>query len=422
MTPTAPILIRDVAVDGPLPTLPPTGADGRHYVAALVLVRLDGVPIGSVQVPMGPGGVTAAELGDAITRGVDIEPARRRPTAPREPATTPAVSVVVCTRDRPAGLTGCLAALERQDYPDYEVVVVDNAPATDATELLVARADGRVRRVVEPRPGLAWARNRGLAAARGDVVAYIDDDELADPRWLREIARGFSFRDRVAGVSGPILPAELDTPAQVMFESLGGHSKGWGFTPAVFDAASHRRRHPLYPLPPFGAGGNMAFDRRVLADLGGFDVALGTGTPALGGEDTAAICDLMLAGHTIVFWPPALVRHHHRREFADLARQVTGYSTGLGAFYTRAVLRDPRAAMTLARLAPRAWRDLTAPEPDDGPAMPAALRRARWRGLAAGPAAYLRSARRQRRLARALRPDDAGPAAGPPVPDSSAAR
>lgn len=418
MTPAAPILVCDVAADERLPSLPSTDAAGRPYTAALALVRMEGLPIGTVEIPMGDGGVTASALGDAIRRGLVTETAGRHLPVPREPAAAPAISVVVCTRDRAASLADCLAALERQSHPHHEIIVVDNAPTTDATERLVAAKRGRVRRVVEPRPGLAWARNRGLAAGDGDVVAYIDDDELADPGWLAGIARAFAVHDGAACVSGPILPAELDTPAQVMFEGFGGHSKGRGFTPAVFDAGSHRRQHPLYPLPPFGAGGNMAFDRRVLLGLGGFDVALGAGTPALGGEDTAAICDLMRAGHTAVYWPSALVRHHHYREFDDLARQVAGYGTGLGAFYARAVLRDPTAAVTLARLAPRAWRDLTASPPDGTPGMPAALRRARWRGLLGGPAAYLRSVRRQRRVARAAHRRDTGRA----VPGRGVAR
>lgn len=402
--PAAPVLVCDVDLDGPLPSLPPADTDGRRYAAAFVLVREASVPLGTLDVPMGADGIPAAALGEAITRELPTPRAAREVAAAPGPSAAVSISVVVCTRDRVERLADCLGALGRQSHPAFETIVVDNAPTADATERLVAATGGRVRRVVEPRPGLAWARNRGLRAATGDVVAYIDDDELADPGWLAAIARAFSAYDGVACVSGPILPAVLDTPAQVMFEGFGGHSKGRGFTPAIFDAASHRRQHPLYPLPPFGAGGNMAFDRHVLAGLGGFDVALGAGTPALGAEDTAAICDLMLAGHTAVYWPPALVRHHHYRDFAGLARQVSGYATGLGAFYARALLRDPAAAATLARLAPRALRHMTAPAaPTDDTTMPGVLRRARWRGLLAGPAAYLRSTHHQHRLTRKAR-------------------
>ena len=72
----------------------------------------------------------------------------------------------------------------------------------------------------------------------------------------------------------------LDTPAQRLYEQFGGHSKGRGLAAEVFDVASHARQHPLYPLPAFGVGASMAFDREALLRIGGFDVALGAGTPA----------------------------------------------------------------------------------------------------------------------------------------------
>ena len=161
-----------------------------------------------------------------------------------------------------------------------------------------------------------------------------------------------------SGSAGWCCPAVLDTPAQRLYEQFGGHSKGRGLTAEVFDVASHARQHPLYPLPAFGVGASMAFDREALLRIGGFDVALGAGTPARACEDTAAICDLMLDGGTFVYWPGAVMWHEHRREFAEVERQLDGYGSGLTAFYTRAVLRDPRRLLTLARLAPRAVRDL----------------------------------------------------------------
>jgi hypothetical protein len=190
----------------------------------------------------------------------------------------------------------------------------------------------------------------------------------------------------------------------VWFVEFGGHSKGRGFTSDVFDAASHAQQHPLYPLPPFGVGASMAFDRQALRAIGGFDVALGAGTPARAGEDTAAISDLMLSGATFVYWPGSVTWHEHRRDFDELARQLDGYGSGLTAFYIRAVLRDPRRLVALVRLAPRALRDLrgtgsvrTASMGED---YPAALRRASRLGMLAGPFRYLRSRRVQARVAR----------------------
>jgi glycosyltransferase involved in cell wall biosynthesis len=255
-----------------------------------------------------------------------------------------------------------------------------------------------VRRLVEPRPGLSWARNMGLHAATGRIVAYLDDDEHPDRHWLAELARGFTAAPRVAGVSGVVLPAVLDTPAQRMYEEFGGHSKGRGFTAEVFDAASHARQHPLYPLPPFGVGASMAFDRAALLRTGGFDVALGAGTLTRGGEDTAVIADLMLAGGTFVYWPGAVMWHEHRRTVAEVAQQLNGYGSGLIAFYVRALLRDPLATLAaLVRLVPRALHDLRGKDSVRTATMteryPAELRRASRRGMLAGPYRYLRSRR-----------------------------
>jgi glycosyltransferase involved in cell wall biosynthesis len=320
----------------------------------------------------------------------------------------PAASVIVCTRDRADKLPACLAAVLVQEYPDFEVIVVDNAPADDAVADLVARLNAAgtrgvpLRRVVEPRPGLSWARNTGLAAASGAVVAYLDDDEHPDRHWLAELARGFALGQRVAGVSGLVLPAALETPAQRLYEEFGGHSKGRGFSHAVFDQASHARQHPLYPLPAFGVGASMAFDRAALTGIGGFDVALGAGTPAMAGEDTAAIADVMLAGGTFVYWPGAVMWHQHRQTLPEMEAQLNGYGSGLTAFYTRAVLRDPRRLATLARLAPRALRDLGGGDSVRTATMsadyPASLRRASRSGMLAGPARYLRSRRLQAKL------------------------
>ena len=323
----------------------------------------------------------------------------------------PPASVVICTRDRAERLESCLTAVLHQEYPDFEIIVVDNAPTDDGVADLISRRQAAgtngvpLRRVVEERPGLSWARNTGLRAASGRIVAYLDDDEHPDRHWLAELTRGFTLGPGVVGVSGLVLPAALDTPARRLYEQFGGHSKGRGLTAEVFDVDSHARQHPLYPLPAFGVGASMAFDREALLRIGGFDVALGAGTPARAGEDTAAICDLMLAGGTFVYWPGAVMWHEHRKEFGEIERQLDGYGSGLTAFYTRAILRDPRRLLTLARLAPRAVRDLRGKDSVRTATMtdsyPDALRKASLRGMLSGPFRYLRSRRAQARIAAA---------------------
>ncbi len=429
----APVRVCEVELSGPLPAISADGAPGTgRYGAAWVLARWYSEPVAAARVSLADGDVSPDQLAAALWPAVAAPLAERLAAAGEQvpvslpatgiPAAAPApfslgrakalagappASVIVCTRYRPERLAACLDALEAQDYPDYEVVVVDNAPAGDATARLVGARGGRaaVRYVMEPRPGLSWARNAGLAAARGKIVAFLDDDELPDRHWLAEMARGFTVAPHVAGVSGTVLPAKLDTPAQCLFERFGGHSKGRGFTAGIFDQASHASQHPLYPLPSFGVGASMAFDREALRAIGGFDVALGAGTPARAGEDTAVISELMLDGATFVYWPAAIMWHEHRSEFAELELQLNGYGSGLTAFYVSALLRDPRRLGSLLRLARRALRDLrghgSVRTATMGEGYPAALRRANLLGMLAGPVRYLRSRCVQARTAAA---------------------
>ena len=156
----------------------------------------------------------------------------------------PPASVIICTRDRAERLDGCLTAVLRQDYPDFEVIVVDNAPSPTRwpTWWPAATRPGRAACRCGTSPSTApGCPGRATRAARrlGRIVAYLDDDEHPDQHWLAELARGFTLGHGVAGVSGIVLPAVLETPAQRLYEQFGGHSKGRGLTAEVFDTASH---------------------------------------------------------------------------------------------------------------------------------------------------------------------------------------
>jgi GT2 family glycosyltransferase len=189
-----------------------------------------------------------------------------------------------------------------------------------------------------------------------------------------------------------MVPAQLRSDAQRLFEAFGGHSKGLGFSRRVFGPATAGTYNALLPLPPFGAGGNMTFRRRVVEQIGGFHESLGAGTPAQGAEDTLALTKVLLAGGTIVYQPGAYVAHYHRAEMAGLTKQFFGYGTGLTAFYAALVIERPGRILDLLRIAPAALRALgrggsLAGVPDDFPQEP--LRRKR-RGMLLGPFLLLR--------------------------------
>jgi GT2 family glycosyltransferase len=265
-------------------------------------------------------------------------------------AQAPAVTVIVATRDRTESLARCLDSVFATNYPHLEIVVVDNAPTSASTAILIGSvyADRGVQYAREDRRGLAAAHNRGVQVASGAILAFTDDDVVVDRYWLAAIAEAFARCDGVGAVTGLIQPAELRTPAQLLLERHGAFAKG--FEPKVFDLQTHRPSDRRFPLAAgqCGSGANMAFDANCLRRLGGFNPALGTGTVAKGGDDLAAFFDVVTAGYRLVYQPAAVVRHWHRDSEEALAGQAYGYGVGLGAYLTDACTRRPVLATRTA--------------------------------------------------------------------------
>jgi glycosyltransferase involved in cell wall biosynthesis len=264
-------------------------------------------------------------------------------------ADLPPITVVVCTRDRPQSLKACLNALSRLDYPEYEVVVVDNASRDPSVRQIVQTGGFRYAR--EEMPGLNWARNRAWREARHDIVAYIDDDAIASPGWLLGIAHGFSQPETMA-VTGMVLPAELETPAQNEFEDYGGMSKG--FSPKII------RKDDLDPggmlwSSSWGVGANMAFRRDLFEMVGGFDPALDVGTPTSGGGDIEFFYRVVAAGHPLRYEPAAYVYHVHRRDRSALMRQIENNGRSFPAYLLTVLRNDPDQRGAVISFALRQW-------------------------------------------------------------------
>lgn len=312
------------------------------YAALWLLVRAGRQPLGLVRLARPPSGWDS--LGDSLASVLETQmgPRLRPAEVPAAgPPSVPAVpiSVVVCTRDRAESLQCCLAALSRMDYPEYEVVVVDNAPSDETTRAVVAATPfGYVR---ETRPGLDWARNRGAAEARHAVVAYTDDDVQVDEAWLWGVAAAFA-EPRVAAMTGLVLPSELETAPQILFERYGGMSKG-------FKARTLNRRQlgdaGTIGAHQCGVGANMAFRRATLEQLGGFDTALDVGTPSGGGGDLDMFHRVLASGRDLRYEPAAMVWHQHRRDQSGLSRQLYNNGRSFGVY--------------LGKI----WRDRTVPRP-----------------------------------------------------------
>jgi O-antigen biosynthesis protein len=401
-------------------------ADGEPYAAAQVLVRLHGQPLGVLRIPLPPEGLTAEQHAAAIARGLarpigeHLErdrlprpatlPAQGLPSgrcaARQPPPTAPPVTVVVPTCGRPEVMRRSLQALTSLDYPDYEVLVVDNTPHLPGTNELVAgyaAHDRRVRYVTEPRRGVSNARNRGLAEARGRIVAFADDDVLVDRDWLNALTAGF-LDEQVAAVTGLVLASELETPAQTWIEQYGGFGKGYlrkRFDQTGWETEEGGGFHRveaapglLYPYSPgvFGSGANMAFRTDVLRRLGGFDPLLGPGASALSGEDIDVLLRVVLDGRAIVYSPAAIVWHRHKPEMRALRRTMYAYGVGLSAVMTKALLANRTNRRELLRRLPRGVAYAVDPRSGKNShktgAYPGSLTALELLGMALGPLHY----------------------------------
>lgn len=251
----------------------------------------------------------------------------------------PKVTVAVCTRDRTEQLEKCLVAIGQLDYSELDIVIIDNAPSTSATEDLIKDKYPNFRYFKEENPGLNWARNRAILEAAGEVIAYADDDVLVDTNWVKSIGELFGQHPEVMAVTGLVVPAELETEAQVMFEAYGGFGRG-------FERRWHRVHGKTVPwhllgTGQFGTGANMAFRKSVFQDVGFFDPALDVGTVTNGGGDLEIFFRVLKHGHTLVYEPAAMVRHCHRRTYSELAQQISNNSKGLVGYMVRSCRAYP---------------------------------------------------------------------------------
>jgi GT2 family glycosyltransferase len=372
---------------------------GQPYEHARVLARHGREPIGFLDLQLAGGRSSAAALRAAVEDQLPVGLQPRLPAAaPRvEPRPT---SVVLCTRDRRDSLEVALRSLLRSDHPDFEVLVIESAPKSDAAaEVVESLCDHRVRVIRESVPGLSRARNRGVAAAAGELIAFTDDDVIVDADWLWGLTRGFTRASHVGCVTGLIPAAELETEGQFYFDSKVAWSGSC--QPRLYDLGEHRADGSLYPYTAgaFGAGANFALLRDVAAELGPFDEALGAGSPAMGGEDLDYFLRIVRHGLAIAYEPAALVWHIHRREFADLRRQMIGYGSGLTAYACKQLTSRQTARDALRRMP--AGLAVMATVPTRGSVGHGAraarssrtLRAAEARGLVAGPLRYLRGRR-----------------------------
>jgi glycosyltransferase involved in cell wall biosynthesis len=357
------VKVIDVELSHPLEDYP----DLEGFTSAQVLVRLHGAPIGQVRTPLRNGSLDASALMEAIldnhseailrhhlfdalsmspSERLSLEDLFKSPHCNRA-IRRPLVTIAVCSRDRTDDLRRCLDSLRRLDYPEIQLLVVDNSPTDDSTCNMVRAEYPEAHYVCEQRPGLNWARNRAIEEARGEIIAYIDDDAVADTRWVSALARIFVEDPSVMAVTGLVVPYELETEAQSLFERYGGFGRGFHRRWYRVDVKRGELAATRYAgAGMFGTGTNMAYRLSVFDLLGRFDPALDVGTPTNGGGDLDMFFRVLKEGHMLVYEPGAVVCHRHRREYSQLRTQLTNNGIGLYSYLTRSAIeyKDERAA------------------------------------------------------------------------------
>ena len=260
---------------------------------------------------------------------------------PRNAATD--VSIVVCTFNRSRQVERALvhiAAAAASANLSVEIVVVDNN-SRDDTKAVVASAARTsaipVRYVFEPAQGLSFARNRGLAASKGSIIAFTDDDCVVDPNWVTALWNEFAANPDIAVVGGRVdLYAPQDQPVSIR---------------PIAERVRYANAGQIYGLI---IGCNLAIRRGVAERIGGFDPAFG-GSKGVVADDVEFVYRALKQRLGILYTPEALVLHNHgRRTAEDLRALARSYVRGRGAFYCKYLLNADR---TLLR---HAWWEIRA--------------------------------------------------------------
>lgn len=262
------------------------------------------------------------------------------------------VSVVVPVRNAARTLSACLAALEQLDPAPVETILVDNGSTDGSLQLLRAfvrdRPAQRAQILEEPHRGAAAARNAGIRAAKGELIAFTDADCAPERAWLYHLTEPFAD-PAVGAVAGRVVSAPAASTVE-LFSAL--------FTLQLPDRPTRHRA-----WTPWAGGyptANLAVRSALLSELGGFDESVG-----IYGEDYDLCARLYARGAEIVYEPAARVAHHHRTTIAGMLRQAFGFGRShpylLGRHAPRGLwIQLPRYPLVWPGSPVRAWLDLAA--------------------------------------------------------------
>ena len=236
----------------------------------------------------------------------------------------PDTTLVICTRERPRLVAETIQSIVSGTALPSEIMVIDqSSQRNDALSAMARSQDCRIRYIHAAGRGVCWARNRGVSESRGKIVAFTDDDVLASDGWFEALVRPLVEGDRRAVITGPLLPAAPEVPGGFQLALRNGAQ------PEVFT-----RPGPRDVL----VSANMAIPRRVLEEVGPFDLRLGPGTPYPAAEENDYGLRLLRHGCTIHYTPEAHLYHRLWREPREYLALRWRYGLGQGGFYGKWLL------------------------------------------------------------------------------------
>jgi O-antigen biosynthesis protein len=314
--PLAPIEIRDfvvalhnVAEARPVVIEFRDASPGQDEAVAVAF----GTGAAGVVAPPVPAPVSHDWLGVKMLRASDLMPfVTLNGTCPPRPAKMPMVSVVICAYNAERTMRPCLESLRRIDYPNFEVIIVDDGSRDATADISMDFPEFRLIR--QPNKGLSVARNVGMHAARGEIVAYTDSDCVVDPHWLTLMVRSM-VENNFDGCGGP---------------NYAPHEEGWieascaasPGAPCHVLVAEDRAEHL--------AGCNMVFRKAALEKIGGFDAQFRTA-----GDDVDICWRMLEAGYKLGFSPAAFVWHFRRNTIQAYYGQQRGYGRAEAMLYPK---------------------------------------------------------------------------------------
>ncbi|GAA1475136.1 glycosyltransferase [Corynebacterium felinum] len=281
------------------------------------------------------------------------------------------MSIIVCTSGKQPLFAHAVASVARAVQHAAtqgvvaEIIIVDNSShgrvASTPGLVPVLNSTIPIRVVRAELYGLSRARNVGVLHARGEYVAFTDDDTFVDQSWVYALREGFS-RPEIWCVTGRTLATSTALTVEQWFEQGCSFDKGadsveWSKDAAhtIGEKVTAVELPMVYPYPAgcFGSGNNMAFRRSALSRIGGFAEELGAGRATRGGEDLHAFRSVILQGGMIAYRAQARASHRHRQSRWALSKQMFGYGSGMSASLCRAVFDDPKALVFIGKNVPR---------------------------------------------------------------------